>query len=151
MIGNKVCIDCPSSLICNFGTGTERGHIYVCADCGAADFVMEANDLREIFLRKTGHAMGVKHHTDQLTFRIPAECPMLATKGSIREYIPAGGEEQPNEPHVFRPVMYVCADCFNGVYGSEDEEARMASVFHKRNLDAIYKWMHGSSKKERVS
>jgi len=145
MRGNKVCIDCPSSLICNFGVGSERGHIYVCADCGAADFVINANDLRELFLRKTGHAMGVKLNTNQRTFRIPAECPMLATKGVIKEHIPVDGEEQPNGIKIFRPVMYVCADCFNRVHGDVDDVYNNAAYHH------LYGWLHGLSKEVRMS
>lgn len=130
MRGNEICIDCPSSLICNFGVGTERGHIYVCSDCGAADFVISADDLRNVFLRKTGHAMGVKLKEKERTFRLPSSCPMLQEKGVITEYVTI------DDTRVFRPVMYVCADCFNRTH-SKAEHATYA---------CIYGWLHGRAK-----
>ena len=134
MRGNETCVDCPSSLICNFGVGTERGHIYVCSTCGVADFVINATALHDMFLRKTGCAMG-NRNKGKRTYRIPAECPMLKKQNNA------------DEASVFRPVAYVCAECFNKVFPapSEYDEYNDAQYAH------TYWWLHGRSKKRRTS
>ena len=136
MKGNETCLECPSSLICNFGTGQERGHIYVCNSCGAADFVPDAHGLRDFFLKETDHAAGKELHAKSVAFRLPSACPMLRDATKITDSLELSKEKN---SLVMRPVMYVCPNCFNAAFRE--------NPYNAAKLRNLYRWIHGREAK----
>jgi hypothetical protein len=129
------CPDCPVSLIC-IGGGMTVGEIFVCGECGGADFVANEWELKKIWLTRTadGHGDG---GVVTAAIHIKDDCPRLIykeTKDGERDLVGmSDGTDDNGKLRTIRSTVYVCTECFKKKFSRSKQGLNFDAVFYYVN------------------